>query len=260
MSGQPFFVDSSAAGEPGTIWSKPLAGKTVLLTGAARGIGAATAKLLAAEGAKVVCLDRPADAEPLEALATEIGGETLLADVTDADAPAKICAALKEKHGGVDVVIHNAGITRDKTIARMTPELWEQAVDVNLGAPVPTTSFMEPDPGLRNTWTPRLGVEYRHPLAEGRELQLRAGYWFSQTPVPLQTGVTNYADANRHAGTVGGTYSFDVSGTRVGLEGAFQLQYMERRVSPKDDPTSSGGDLSVGGPIYVLSLGARVSL
>ncbi|MCB9657218.1 MAG: outer membrane protein transport protein [Sandaracinaceae bacterium] len=133
-------------------------------------------------------------------------------------------------------------------------------VDVNLGAPVPTTSFMEPDPGLRNTWTPRLGVEYRHPLAEGRELQLRAGYWFSQTPVPLQTGVTNYADANRHAGTVGGTYSFDVSGTRVGLEGAFQLQYMERRVSPKDDPTSSGGDLSVGGPIYVLSLGARVSL
>jgi long-subunit fatty acid transport protein len=133
-------------------------------------------------------------------------------------------------------------------------------VDVNLGAPVPTTGFVEPDPGLRNTWTPRFGAEYRHPLADNRELQLRLGYWFAQTPVPIQTGVTNYADANRHAGTVGGSYAFDVSGTRVGLEAAFQLQYMEQRVSLKDDPTTSGGDLSVGGPIYVLSLGARVSL
>jgi long-subunit fatty acid transport protein len=86
------------------------------------------------------------------------------------------------------------------------------------------------------------------------------GYWFSQTPVPIQTGITNYADANRHVGTLGGTYSFDIAETRVSLEGAFQLQYMQQRVSLKDDPTTSGGDLSVGGPIYVLSLGARVSL
>ena len=133
-------------------------------------------------------------------------------------------------------------------------------VDVNLGAPVPTTSFEEGDPNLRDTWTPRFGVEYRHPLADNRELQLRAGYWFAQTPVPIQTGVTNYADANRHSGTLGATYAFDFSGARVGLEAAFQLQYMERRVSIKDDPTTSGGDLSVGGPVYVLSLGARVSL
>ncbi|MBK6579312.1 MAG: outer membrane protein transport protein [Sandaracinaceae bacterium] len=133
-------------------------------------------------------------------------------------------------------------------------------VDVDLGAPVPTSSFVEPHPNLRNTWTPRLGVEYRLPLASERELQLRVGYWFSQTPVPIQTGITNYADANRHVGTLGGTYSFDIAETRVSLEGAFQLQYMQNRESLKDDPTTSGGDLTVGGPIYVFSLGARVSL
>ena len=133
-------------------------------------------------------------------------------------------------------------------------------VNVDLGAPVPATPFIEPHPNLRNTWTPRLGVEYRHPLASNRELTLRMGYWFSQTPVPIQTGITNYADANRHIGTLGGTYAFDILETRVALEGAFQLQYMQQRVSLKDDPTTSGGDLSVGGPIYVLSLGARISL
>ncbi len=133
-------------------------------------------------------------------------------------------------------------------------------VDVDLGAPVPTSSFIEPRPGLRNTITPRFGVEYTHPLGDERELVLRTGYWFAQTPVPIQTGVTNYADANRHVGTLGGTYSFDVSDSRLSLDAAFQLQYMVNRVSVKDDPTSSGGDLSVGGAIYVLSVGARLAL
>jgi 3-oxoacyl-[acyl-carrier protein] reductase len=120
------------AGDP--IWVRPLEGKAALVTGAARGIGAATARRLAAEGAQVVCLDRPSDDGPLSQIAREIGGTVLTLDVTDAGAPAAIRDALVERHRGVDIVVHNAGITRDKTLARMEAGQWDQAVDVNLVA------------------------------------------------------------------------------------------------------------------------------
>ena len=138
VTGQPIRVSlqaAPAAGSDGEVpWTRPLEGKVVLVTGAARGIGAATVKLLAAEGAKVACLDRPADDAPLSQIAREIGGTPILADVSDPDAPAKIAAELGERLGGVDVVVHNAGITRDKTLAKMKPELWDQTIDVNLAA------------------------------------------------------------------------------------------------------------------------------
>ncbi|MDB4970810.1 MAG: 3-oxoacyl-[acyl-carrier protein] reductase [Myxococcales bacterium] len=138
VTGQPIRVSLQAApanGSDGEVpWTRPLEGKVVLVTGAARGIGAATVRLLAAEGARVVCLDRPADDAPLSQIAREIGGTPILADVSDPEAPAKIAAELLTRLGGVDVVVHNAGITRDKTLAKMKPELWDQTIDVNLGA------------------------------------------------------------------------------------------------------------------------------
>ena len=139
ISGQPVSVDARtlddealAAFEPS--WVRPLEGKVALVTGAARGIGKATAKLLAAEGAHVVCLDRPADDELLTPVAREIGGTPLLVDVTDPEAPSIIAKTLTEDHGGVDIVIHNAGITRDKTLARMKPEHWDLVLAINLEA------------------------------------------------------------------------------------------------------------------------------
>ena len=108
--------------------------KKIVITGAANGIGKATAKLLAAEGAHVVCLDRPQDDELCSKVAHEIGGSVLLADVSDPESPAKIAKDLQERFGKVDIVIHNAGVTRDKTLARMKKEWWDQAVDINLTA------------------------------------------------------------------------------------------------------------------------------
>jgi 3-oxoacyl-[acyl-carrier protein] reductase len=138
VTGQPIRVSAVAApsdrSDGEVPWTRPLEGKVVLVTGAARGIGAATVKLLAAEGAKVACLDRPADDAPLSQIAREIGGTPVLADVSDPEAPAKIAKELKERLGGVDVVVHNAGITRDKTLAKMKPELWDQTIDVNLAS------------------------------------------------------------------------------------------------------------------------------
>ena len=134
VSGQSMTVTAAVGVEPPRKWVFPLQGKVALVTGAARGIGKATAKILAGEGATVVCLDRPADDGPTSRLAREIDGDVLLVDVTDDDAPERIATHLSEVHGGVDIVVHNAGVTRDKTIARMRDDHWDQALDVNLGA------------------------------------------------------------------------------------------------------------------------------
>lgn len=134
VTGQPIVVDAIAAPiDPERApWVRSLEGKVALVTGAARGIGEATARRLADEGARVVCLDRPADDGPLSQLARAIGGSALAVDLSDDDAPAKVVAHLGGR--GIDVVVHNAGITRDKTLARMKPELWDAVLGVNLGA------------------------------------------------------------------------------------------------------------------------------
>jgi 3-oxoacyl-[acyl-carrier protein] reductase len=134
ITGQPLTVTETAKGDTEPRFVRPLEGKVALVTGAARGIGEATARRLAEEGAHVVCLDRPVDDGLVSTVARAIHGSVLLADITDADAPALVARTLAEKHGGVDVVVHNAGVTRDKTLARMSPEAWDQALAINLGA------------------------------------------------------------------------------------------------------------------------------
>jgi 3-oxoacyl-[acyl-carrier protein] reductase len=149
ISCQPFRVTklTKASDMPET---HVLGGKVALVTGAARGIGEATAELLAAEGAHVVCLDRPADDGPCSKVAQRIGGSVLLVDITDVDAPERISSELKERFGGVDIVVHNAGVTRDKTLGRMTAEAWDMAVDINLGAVVRITNRLLRDQVLRD--------------------------------------------------------------------------------------------------------------
>ncbi|AIR89346.1 3-oxoacyl-ACP reductase [Pseudomonas cremoricolorata] len=113
-------------------WSRPLAGRRALVTGAARGIGASIAETLARDGAELVLLDVPGASKDLEALAARLGARTLALDICAADAPEQLLDALPE---GVDIVVHNAGITRDKTLANMTPDYWDAVLAVNLKAP-----------------------------------------------------------------------------------------------------------------------------
>jgi 3-oxoacyl-[acyl-carrier protein] reductase len=133
VDGQPITVSKRARdiAEPAMVRS--LEQKVALVTGCARGIGEATARQLADEGAHVVCLDRPADETATSQLARALGGTALLVDMSAEDAPAKIAEALRAL-GGVDIVVHNAGITRDKTIARMSEEQWDSVLGVNLAA------------------------------------------------------------------------------------------------------------------------------
>jgi 3-oxoacyl-[acyl-carrier protein] reductase len=115
-------------------WERPLDGDVAVVTGAARGIGAAIAHTLARDGAHVVCADIPAQGDALSAVANEIGGTSLQLDITDADAPRRLAEHLRERHGGLDVMVHNAGITKDKTLANMDAARWDAVLDVNLSA------------------------------------------------------------------------------------------------------------------------------
>ncbi len=142
VTGQPIEVGCAARGEAVARAPRSLAGKVALVTGAARGIGAATARLLAAEGACVAVLDRPEDGAAVSQLAREIAGGAVVLDIADPSAPDTLAEALTKSFGGVDIVVHNAGITRDKTLARMSPEQWASVLAVNLTAVLRTTEAL----------------------------------------------------------------------------------------------------------------------
>ena len=113
----------------------PIAGKVVLVTGAARGIGAGTARALAARGAKLSLVGL--EPELLERLAEELGAggsdaAWFEADVTDRSAVDRAVAATVERFGGIDVVVANAGVAPVGTVATLPPEAFAKTIDVNL--------------------------------------------------------------------------------------------------------------------------------
>jgi 3-oxoacyl-[acyl-carrier protein] reductase len=135
VSGQVVRIRPGAAQHAGVFdWERPLAGKVALVTGASRGIGEAIAEVLARDGAHVVGVDLPALGEELAAFMDRIEGSSLTVDITGADAPGRISDHLQEAHGGVDIVVHNAGVTRDKTLGRMIEDLWSSVIDINLSS------------------------------------------------------------------------------------------------------------------------------
>lgn len=104
--------------------------KVSIITGGASGIGAATAIKFKAEGAKVILWDLNEDKG--KALAAELGADfdkVNTSNYSDIEAAAK---KVFDKYGRIDVLVNNAGITRDSSLKKMTPEIWQQVIDVNL--------------------------------------------------------------------------------------------------------------------------------
>ncbi|WP_169391389.1 MULTISPECIES: 3-oxoacyl-ACP reductase [Psychrobacter] len=114
-------------------WTQPLKGKTMLVTGASRGIGESIAKVLAREGAHVIGLDVENQKGDLKTVMDELKGTALFVDITSNDAGEKIAEAAKAA-GGLDAIIHNAGITRDKTLANMDEQKWDLVININLAS------------------------------------------------------------------------------------------------------------------------------
>lgn len=134
VDGQPVTITNAGRAPRAMPAMRPLADKVALVTGAARGIGAATAVRLAAEGAHVVCLDLPHDEAALRQTVAATGGTALPLDITGANAANEIVQFLKGDFGGVDIVVHNAGVTRDKTLGKMAADYWDMVLAINLRA------------------------------------------------------------------------------------------------------------------------------
>jgi 3-oxoacyl-[acyl-carrier protein] reductase len=133
VSGQVVRIGAGESTDP-VDWEKPLTGRVAVVTGASRGIGASIAATLARDGATIVGVDVPAQGDDLAGVVNEVGGSSLPLDITDEDAPARLCEHLRERHGGADVIVHNAGVTRDRTLARMSSDEWDMVIAINLTA------------------------------------------------------------------------------------------------------------------------------
>jgi 3-oxoacyl-[acyl-carrier protein] reductase len=145
LSGRSAYVDGqvvtlTAADVPGVQDDlHPLAGQVAVVTGAARGIGASIARVMARDGAHVVAVDVPAAGQSLAEVANEVGGTAVQLDVTAPDAGQRLIGHLRERHERVDVVVHNAGITRDKLLVNMDADRWNSVMAVNLQAQLDLT-------------------------------------------------------------------------------------------------------------------------
>ncbi|PIZ89826.1 MAG: 3-oxoacyl-[acyl-carrier-protein] reductase [Candidatus Nealsonbacteria bacterium CG_4_10_14_0_2_um_filter_35_20] len=106
--------------------------KVVLITGASGGIGKAIAKKFAAAGAEVALNDIAPSEEALKSFSQEIGAKYFLADVSKLEKVEKMVEEIQKEFGRLDVLVNNAGITQDRTLAKMTKEEWQKVIDVNL--------------------------------------------------------------------------------------------------------------------------------
>ena len=141
VTGQ-FLTVSSAAGSLTENRDRPLAGRTALVTGAARGIGAAIARTLAADGARLVVLDVPGAGTDLSQLANELRAVPVQLDVTSEGAGERLVSFLRERSLVLDIAVLNAGITRDKLFANMTSDRWDPVLAVNIASQVALTDAL----------------------------------------------------------------------------------------------------------------------
>jgi 3-oxoacyl-[acyl-carrier protein] reductase len=113
-----------------------LTGKVALVTGASRGIGRAIALRLAAQGATVVAAARGSNAQPTAEAIGAAGGlaEAVGVDVTDSAALETLPRAIVERHKRLDIIVSNAGVTRDQLLMRMKREDWDEVIATNLTA------------------------------------------------------------------------------------------------------------------------------
>jgi NAD(P)-dependent dehydrogenase (short-subunit alcohol dehydrogenase family) len=174
-----------------------LDGKRVVVTGASRGLGRSFATAMAAQGASLVINGtQPDRLAETAALVAALGGpcEQVLGSVAEVDVCQAIVARAVEAYGGVDVLVNNAGIVRDRTLLKMTPEEFDDVIAVN----------------LRGTWA--CGRAAADAMREGGGTIINV---VSNSGLTGAIGQTNYAAAK--AGVVGMTLSWTRELARYGI-------------------------------------------
>jgi len=172
-----------------------LDGKGAIVTGSARGIGRATAELLAEHGARVLIVDLDGDAA--EQTAGEITGETVTfaGDLTKDGVPDQMVARAIEAFGGIDIIVNNAGYTWDGVMHRMTDDQYQAMLDIHLVVPF----------RVLRAAAPHLRDPAKREREEGREVFRKIVNVSSTSGVMGNAGQANYAAGK--AGVVGLTKS-----------------------------------------------------
>ena len=216
---------------------RPLKGRLVVVTGAARGIGAAIARVLARDGADLVAVDVPAAGQALSAVTNEVRGTALQLDITSPQAGARIAAHVAERHGGASLfgIVHNAGITRDKLLVNTDAQRWRAVLDVNLAAEIAINEVLL-DPGMAGG------------LAEGGRIVGIA----STSGIAGNRGQANYAASK--AGVVGlvramapelagrGITVNAVAPGFIETEMTAKIPFVQREVFRRSNSLGQGGD------------------
>lgn len=236
---------------------KPLLeGKVAIVTGAARGIGAATAALFGEHGAKLVINDL--DSDPLEATAAAInssGGEAMAVagDVTDPDLPNSLLTAADDAWGAVDVLVNNAGYAWDGTIHKMSDEQWQAMLDVHLNA-----AFR-----LIRAAAPYMRERAKAEMAEGGEAQFRKIVNVSSTTGTRgKFGQANYAAAK--AGLIGLTKTMAKEWGRYNIQvncaafGFIDTRMTAVKESSNEEITIGEVSVKVGIPEQIRNVGTSL--
>lgn len=215
---------------------KLLKDKVAIITGAGRGIGEATAKLLAKEGAKVVIND--VDEEAADQVKKDIEKEgasamVCLGDVRFSNDCEKICKIAVDNFGKLDIIVNNAGTTRDRVIQNMTDELWQFIIDINLKGPF----------NMIRAATPYLRQVAKEELEkEGKVAYHRKIINISSTAaIRGNPGQVNYTSSK--AGVLGLTKTVAREWGRFGINvNCVMPGFVETRLTrPKEEPDSPVG-------------------
>ncbi len=204
-----------------------LEGKVAIVTGAARGIGRATAELLAGEGAHVVVNDL--DADLAREAASKIGGETIDhgGDLTRPGVPDELVARAIDAWGRLDIVVNNAGYTRDGVIHKMTDEQFQAMLDIHVVAPF----------RVLRAAAPHLREPAKRERAEGREVFRKVVNVSSVSGTMGNAGQVNYAAGK--AAVVGLTKALAKEWGHLKINvNAVAFGYIETRLTALDDATN----------------------